>query len=131
MPTIELCVPVRWSQNFSLNFGERCVSDSPLAMSYVAFGAGAPKTHWSKKMGPTPAVAARRMRSSCVDMSACSFLPSMAKRELTPRDTGNSNTKLPLRMCAPLAIRAQFATIALARMTVAVKPPLLCGTPMG
>eukprot|EP00965_Chrysotila_dentata_P049117 1628982-Pleurochrysis_carterae.AAC.1 len=67
-------------------------------MSCVAFGVGAPKTHWSKKMRPTPAVAARRARSVCVDMSACSPLPSMANRDSDPRDTGDSKTKLPLRM---------------------------------
>eukprot|EP00965_Chrysotila_dentata_P157144 5191913-Pleurochrysis_carterae.AAC.3 len=100
-------------------------------MSCVAFGVGAPTMHWSKKMRPTPAVAARHARSLCDDISACSFLPLMANRELAPRDTGDSSTKLPLRMCAAFATRAQFATIALARMAVADKPPSLCGTPMG
>eukprot|EP00965_Chrysotila_dentata_P086914 2868591-Pleurochrysis_carterae.AAC.1 len=38
----------------------RCESSSSLAMSCVAFGVGAPQKHWSKKMRPTPAVAARR-----------------------------------------------------------------------
>eukprot|EP00965_Chrysotila_dentata_P106772 3527086-Pleurochrysis_carterae.AAC.1 len=67
---MELCVPGGWSQNLSLNFGERCESSSSLAVNWVAFGVGAPKTHWSKEMRPTPAVAARRERSECVDMSA-------------------------------------------------------------
>eukprot|EP00965_Chrysotila_dentata_P222168 6192800-Pleurochrysis_carterae.AAC.2 len=34
-------------------------------------------------------------------------------------------------MCAASATRTQFATIALARVTVAGKPPSLCGTPIG
>eukprot|EP00965_Chrysotila_dentata_P028639 951801-Pleurochrysis_carterae.AAC.3 len=131
MPTIELCVPGGWLQNFSLKLGEMCMSPSLPAMSCVAFGVGAPKMHWSKKMRPTPAVAASRARSSWVDMSASSFLPSMANRELAPRDTaGDSN--FPLCMCAALAnARTRFVTVALARMTVAGNPPSLCGMPMG
>eukprot|EP00965_Chrysotila_dentata_P091272 3013823-Pleurochrysis_carterae.AAC.1 len=66
-------------------------------MSCVVLIVGAPKVHWLKKMRPTPGVAASCARSSCVDMSACSALPSMASRELAPRDTGDSNTKFPLR----------------------------------
>eukprot|EP00965_Chrysotila_dentata_P022125 732275-Pleurochrysis_carterae.AAC.1 len=125
MPTIELCVPGGWLQNLSLNLGEICASSSSLAMSCVAFGVGVPKVHWSKKMRPTPDVAASRARSSCMDMSACSDLPSIANGELAPRDTGDSNTKFPLRMCAALATRTQFVTIAFARMTVAGNPPSL------
>eukprot|EP00965_Chrysotila_dentata_P048338 1603236-Pleurochrysis_carterae.AAC.1 len=64
-------------------------------------------------------------------MSACSLLPSIANREVAPRGTGDSTTKLPLRMCAAFATRTQFTTIAFARKTVAGKPPSLCGTPMG
>eukprot|EP00965_Chrysotila_dentata_P261926 6214409-Pleurochrysis_carterae.AAC.3 len=62
-------------------------------MSCVAFGVVAPKTHWSKKMRPTPAVAARRARSVCVDMSACSPLPSMANRESDPPATLVTRTR--------------------------------------
>eukprot|EP00965_Chrysotila_dentata_P044827 1489427-Pleurochrysis_carterae.AAC.2 len=62
--------------------------------------------HWSKKIRPTPAFDARRDRSSCVDMSTCSFLPSIAKRESAPRETGDSNMKLPPRTCAASATRA-------------------------
>eukprot|EP00965_Chrysotila_dentata_P134693 4455346-Pleurochrysis_carterae.AAC.1 len=132
MPTIELCAPSGWLQKLSLNLGEIFASSSLLAMSCVVFGVGARKVHWSKKMRPTPGVAASRARSSCVDMSACSDLPSIASRELPPRDTGDSNTKFPLiRMCAALATRTQFFTIAFARMTVAGNPPSLCGMPMG
>eukprot|EP00965_Chrysotila_dentata_P182643 6031188-Pleurochrysis_carterae.AAC.1 len=79
MPTMELYVP-----------------RALLAISCVALCVGAPKTHWSKNMRPTPYVAASCARSLCVDMSACSLLPSMAKRESAPRDTGDSNTKSPL-----------------------------------
>eukprot|EP00965_Chrysotila_dentata_P148405 4899788-Pleurochrysis_carterae.AAC.1 len=50
-------------------------------------------------MRPTPVEAARRAKSLCVDMSACSLLHSIAKRESAPRDTGDSKTKLPPRMC--------------------------------
>eukprot|EP00965_Chrysotila_dentata_P151731 5014349-Pleurochrysis_carterae.AAC.1 len=64
-------------------------------MSCVVFGDGAPRVHWSKKMRPTPAIDAMRIMSSCVDMSTCSALPSMAKPEDRPRDTGDSKTKLP------------------------------------
>eukprot|EP00965_Chrysotila_dentata_P027776 923196-Pleurochrysis_carterae.AAC.1 len=84
-------------------------------MIRVVLGVGAPKTHWSKKMRPTPADAARRASSSCVDMSACSFLPSIASRESTPRETGDSKMKLPPCWCAASATRTQFLTIALAR----------------
>eukprot|EP00965_Chrysotila_dentata_P168154 5553100-Pleurochrysis_carterae.AAC.1 len=73
-------------------------------------------------MRPTPAVAARRARSTCVDMSACSLLPLIAKREFAPRDTDDSKTKLPLRMCVALAFRTRFATIAFARITVEGRP---------
>eukprot|EP00965_Chrysotila_dentata_P254162 6211781-Pleurochrysis_carterae.AAC.1 len=72
-----------------------CSSNSSLAISCVAFGVCAPKMHCSKKMRPTLAIAASRTRSSCVEMSSCSFLPSMANRELAPRDTGDSSTKFP------------------------------------
>eukprot|EP00965_Chrysotila_dentata_P126439 4179774-Pleurochrysis_carterae.AAC.1 len=55
----------------------------------------------------------------------------MAKRDSDPRDTGDSSTKLPLRMWVASATRTQFVTIAFARMTVAGRPPSLCGTPIG
>eukprot|EP00965_Chrysotila_dentata_P078653 2592315-Pleurochrysis_carterae.AAC.1 len=55
----------------------------------------------------------------------------MAKRELAPRETGDSNTKFPPLACVALAMRTQFATIAFALMTVAGRPPSLCGTPIG
>eukprot|EP00965_Chrysotila_dentata_P036241 1207192-Pleurochrysis_carterae.AAC.1 len=100
-------------------------------MSCVALGVGAPKTHWSEKMRPTPFVVASCARSVCVDMSACSFFPSTAKREFAPRETGDSNTKLPFFACVALAMRTQFATIAFARVTVAGRPPSLSGTPIG
>eukprot|EP00965_Chrysotila_dentata_P138471 4580234-Pleurochrysis_carterae.AAC.1 len=64
-------------------------------------------------------------------MSACSFLPSIAKRDSAPRDTGDSNMKLPPCMCAISAIFTQLETIALARSTVAGRPPSPCGTPIG
>eukprot|EP00965_Chrysotila_dentata_P167828 5542234-Pleurochrysis_carterae.AAC.1 len=64
-------------------------------------------------------------------MSACSPLPSMANRDSDPRGTGDSNTKLPPRMCVASATRTQFVTIAFAQMTVAGRPPSLCGTPIG
>eukprot|EP00965_Chrysotila_dentata_P104982 3467324-Pleurochrysis_carterae.AAC.1 len=55
----------------------------------------------------------------------------MANREFAPRETGDSKTKLPFFACVALAMRTQFATIAFARITVAGRPPLLCGTPLG
>eukprot|EP00965_Chrysotila_dentata_P247950 6208049-Pleurochrysis_carterae.AAC.4 len=65
-------------------------------------------------------------------MSACSLLPSIAKRESAPRKTGDSKTKLPsFSTCVALAIRTQFATIAFTRITVAGRPPSLCGAPIG
>eukprot|EP00965_Chrysotila_dentata_P171920 5673183-Pleurochrysis_carterae.AAC.1 len=64
-------------------------------MSWVAFGVGAPNMHWSKKMRPTRVEAARRAKSSYIDISACSLFPSFAKREFAPRDTGDSKMKLP------------------------------------
>eukprot|EP00965_Chrysotila_dentata_P033764 1124022-Pleurochrysis_carterae.AAC.1 len=66
-------------------------------------------------MRPTPAVAARRARSSCVDMSTCSLFPSIANGESAPRETGDSKMKLPPCLCAVSAMRIQFAMIALAR----------------
>eukprot|EP00965_Chrysotila_dentata_P027548 915633-Pleurochrysis_carterae.AAC.1 len=60
--------------------------------------------------------------SSCVDMSTCSALPSIAKREDRPRDTGDSKTKLPSCLCAADATRTQLLTMAFARMTVAGSP---------
>eukprot|EP00965_Chrysotila_dentata_P176966 5844691-Pleurochrysis_carterae.AAC.1 len=39
--------------------------------------------------------------------------------------------KLPPRMCVTSAILTQLKTIALARNTVAGRPPSLCGTPIG
>eukprot|EP00965_Chrysotila_dentata_P036925 1228650-Pleurochrysis_carterae.AAC.1 len=83
-------------------------------MSCVALGVDAPKTHWSKKMRSTPVVAASCARSLCVDMSACSFFPSMANREFSLRETGDSKTKSPLLSYAALAMRTQFATMAFA-----------------
>eukprot|EP00965_Chrysotila_dentata_P167617 5534944-Pleurochrysis_carterae.AAC.1 len=80
-------------------------------MSCVALGVGAPKTHWSKKMRSSPFVAASCFRSLCVDMSACSLFPLMAKREFSPRKTGDSKTKSPLLSYAALAMRTQFATM--------------------
>eukprot|EP00965_Chrysotila_dentata_P023407 776007-Pleurochrysis_carterae.AAC.1 len=62
---------------------------------------------------------------------ACSLLPSIAKRESVPRDTGDSKMKLLPRMCVASAILTQLETIALARSTVAGRPPSLCGTPIG
>eukprot|EP00965_Chrysotila_dentata_P035614 1185208-Pleurochrysis_carterae.AAC.1 len=82
-------------------------------------------------MRQTPAIDARRVMSSCFDMSTCSALPSMAKREDRPRDTGDSKMKLPLCLCAAIATRTQLLTIAFARMTVAGRPPSFCGTPIG
>eukprot|EP00965_Chrysotila_dentata_P009985 325459-Pleurochrysis_carterae.AAC.1 len=76
-------------------------------------------------MRPTPAVAALRARSSCVDMSTCSSSSSIANRESAPRETGDSKMKLPPCLCAASATRTQFLTIALARVTVAGKPPSL------
>eukprot|EP00965_Chrysotila_dentata_P077015 2543222-Pleurochrysis_carterae.AAC.1 len=64
-------------------------------------------------------------------MSACSLLPSIAKRESAPRDTGDSKMKLPPCMCALSAILTQLETIGLARSTAAGRPPSLCGTPIG
>eukprot|EP00965_Chrysotila_dentata_P258420 6213212-Pleurochrysis_carterae.AAC.3 len=60
---MELCVPGGWLQKRSLNLGESCASRASLAMSCVALGVDAPKTHWSKKMRPTPFVAASCARS--------------------------------------------------------------------
>eukprot|EP00965_Chrysotila_dentata_P012605 415908-Pleurochrysis_carterae.AAC.1 len=60
-------------------------------MSCVVLGKDAPNVHWSKKMRSTPAVAASRARSECVDMSTCSSFPSIANRDCVPRDTGDSN----------------------------------------
>eukprot|EP00965_Chrysotila_dentata_P170356 5622997-Pleurochrysis_carterae.AAC.1 len=100
-------------------------------MICVVLGVGAPNTHWSKKMRPTPAVAPKRARSSCVDMSACSLLPSTANRESAPRETGDSKIKLPPCLCAASATRTQFLMIALARVTVAGRPPSLLGTLIG
>eukprot|EP00965_Chrysotila_dentata_P112708 3724317-Pleurochrysis_carterae.AAC.1 len=77
-------------------------------------------------MRPIPFEAARRARSLSVDMSACSLLPSIAKRESAPRDTGDSKIKLPPCMCAISAILTQLETTALARSTVAGRPPSLC-----
>eukprot|EP00965_Chrysotila_dentata_P071111 2350054-Pleurochrysis_carterae.AAC.1 len=92
-------------------------------MSCDVLGVGAPNTHWSKKMmRPTPSVDASRASASCVDMTRCSPLPSMAKRESEPRDTGDSNTNWRPVSNAVVAMRAQLATIALARMTVAGNP---------
>eukprot|EP00965_Chrysotila_dentata_P235008 6200498-Pleurochrysis_carterae.AAC.4 len=82
-------------------------------------------------MRPTPVEAARRGRSSCVDMSACSLLPSIAKQKSAPRDTGDSKMKFPPRMCEASAILTQLEAIALARSTVAGRPPSLCGSPIG
>eukprot|EP00965_Chrysotila_dentata_P066343 2196470-Pleurochrysis_carterae.AAC.1 len=70
-------------------------------------------------MRATPFDAASCVRSSCVDMSACSLFPSMAKRESAPRDTGDSKTKSPLFSGAAFVIRTQLATIAFALITVA------------
>eukprot|EP00965_Chrysotila_dentata_P116786 3859906-Pleurochrysis_carterae.AAC.1 len=64
-------------------------------------------------------------------MSACSLLPSIAKRESAFRDTGDSKMKFPPRMCVTSAILTQLETIALARSTVAGRPPSFCGTPIG
>eukprot|EP00965_Chrysotila_dentata_P178172 5884668-Pleurochrysis_carterae.AAC.1 len=55
----------------------------------------------------------------------------MAKREFAPRETGNSKTKFPFLACVALAMRTQFAAIAFARVTVAGRPPSLCGTRIG
>eukprot|EP00965_Chrysotila_dentata_P007778 253632-Pleurochrysis_carterae.AAC.1 len=74
---------------------ELCASRASLAMSCVALGVGAPKTHWSKKMRPTPFVAASCAKSLCVDISACSLFPSMANLDFAPRETGDSKRKLP------------------------------------
>eukprot|EP00965_Chrysotila_dentata_P070802 2340472-Pleurochrysis_carterae.AAC.1 len=64
-------------------------------------------------------------------MSACSLLASIAKRESAPRDTCDSKMKLPPRVCVISAMLTQLETIALARRTVAGRPPSLCGTPIG
>eukprot|EP00965_Chrysotila_dentata_P130756 4323110-Pleurochrysis_carterae.AAC.1 len=58
-------------------------------------------------------------------MSTCSFLPSIAKRELAPLPTGDSNTNCPPCDRAAMAIRTQFFTIVLARTTVAGRPVVL------
>eukprot|EP00965_Chrysotila_dentata_P033712 1121704-Pleurochrysis_carterae.AAC.1 len=82
---MELCVPGGWVQNFSLKTGVNLDTSTLFTISCVVFGDGAPKMHWSEKMCPTPAIGARRVMSSCVDMSTCSALPSsMAKREDRP-----------------------------------------------
>eukprot|EP00965_Chrysotila_dentata_P185856 6136060-Pleurochrysis_carterae.AAC.1 len=65
---MELCVPGGWVQNFSLKSGVNLDTSTLLTISCVGFGDGAPKMHWSKKMCPTPAIGARRVMSSCVDM---------------------------------------------------------------
>eukprot|EP00965_Chrysotila_dentata_P026645 883388-Pleurochrysis_carterae.AAC.1 len=57
-------------------------------------------------MRSTPFVAASCTRSLCVDMSACSLFPSMAKREFSPLETGDSKTKSPLLSYAALAMHA-------------------------
>eukprot|EP00965_Chrysotila_dentata_P154384 5101915-Pleurochrysis_carterae.AAC.3 len=82
-------------------------------------------------MRPTPAINSRCVMSSCVDMSTCSALTLMAKREDRPRDTGDSKMKLPPYLWAAIATRTQLLTIAFARMTVAGRPPSFCGTPIG
>eukprot|EP00965_Chrysotila_dentata_P135045 4466235-Pleurochrysis_carterae.AAC.1 len=64
-------------------------------------------------------------------MSTCSPLPSIANRDCVPRDTGDSNAKCPPRVCLASAMRTQFETRALARITVAGTPPPGCGTPIG
>eukprot|EP00965_Chrysotila_dentata_P185311 6117306-Pleurochrysis_carterae.AAC.1 len=92
---MELCMPGGWVQNFSAKSDVSLDRTILLAMNCVVFGHGAPKVHWSKKMRPTPGIDARRAMSLCVDMSACSALPSMAKRDDRPCDTGDSNMKLP------------------------------------
>eukprot|EP00965_Chrysotila_dentata_P086666 2861109-Pleurochrysis_carterae.AAC.1 len=69
------------SANFSLKIGDKCWSSSQLAMSCVVLGDDAPNVHWSKKMRSTPAAAASRARSKCVDMSTCSPFPSIANRD--------------------------------------------------
>eukprot|EP00965_Chrysotila_dentata_P174729 5768246-Pleurochrysis_carterae.AAC.1 len=63
-------------------------------------------------------------------MSTCSLLPSIAKRKCVPRDTGDSNSKRPPRVCVASAMRTQFETTVLARTTVAGTPPPSCGTPI-
>eukprot|EP00965_Chrysotila_dentata_P258419 6213212-Pleurochrysis_carterae.AAC.2 len=55
----------------------------------------------------------------------------MAKRKLAPRETGDTKTTFPPLACVALAMRTQLATIAFARVTVAGRPPSLCGTPIG
>eukprot|EP00965_Chrysotila_dentata_P111598 3689740-Pleurochrysis_carterae.AAC.1 len=91
-------------------------------------------------MRSTPAVAASRARSKCVDMSTCSPFPSIANRDCFPLDTGNSNVKCPPRVCVASAMRTQFVTrrwLALLSPGVpalAVVPPLgarWCGGLMG
>eukprot|EP00965_Chrysotila_dentata_P017492 581319-Pleurochrysis_carterae.AAC.2 len=69
--------------------------------------------------------------SSCVDMSTCFALPSIASLELTPRETGNPKIKTPPRVWAAFAMRAQLVTIAFTRATVAGSPPSLWGIPIG
>eukprot|EP00965_Chrysotila_dentata_P080975 2672768-Pleurochrysis_carterae.AAC.1 len=82
-------------------------------------------------MRSTPVIDARRAMSSCVDMSTCSALPWMARREDCPRDTGDSKMKLPPCLWAAIATRTQLLTIAFARMTVAGRPPSFRGKPIG
>eukprot|EP00965_Chrysotila_dentata_P139079 4599104-Pleurochrysis_carterae.AAC.1 len=52
-----------------------CASNLSLAVSCVAFGVGAPKVHWSKKMRPTPAawppVARGRRAWTCPRVHFC------------------------------------------------------------
>eukprot|EP00965_Chrysotila_dentata_P179004 5911192-Pleurochrysis_carterae.AAC.1 len=100
-------------------------------MSCVILGDDAPNVHWSKKMRSTPTAAAGRARSRYVDMSTRSSFPSIANRECLPRDTGDSNAKCPPRVCVASAMRTQFATRALARITVAGSPSPGCGIPIG
>eukprot|EP00965_Chrysotila_dentata_P008392 273432-Pleurochrysis_carterae.AAC.1 len=78
MPTMELCVPGGWLQNFSANLVARCSSNLALAMSWVAFGEGAPNVHWSKNTRLAFVFLISLTMSSCVDMSTCSALPSIA-----------------------------------------------------
>eukprot|EP00965_Chrysotila_dentata_P133852 4427075-Pleurochrysis_carterae.AAC.1 len=64
-------------------------------------------------------------------MSTCSALPSMVKRDFALLDTGDSKVKLPPRLYAAIATSMQLLTIALARVTVAGRPPSVCDTPIG
>eukprot|EP00965_Chrysotila_dentata_P225194 6194616-Pleurochrysis_carterae.AAC.1 len=69
-------------------------------MSCVVFGDGAPKVHWSKKMRPTPAIDARRVMSSCIDMSTCSALPSMRSARIARVIRATQK-----RSCRPVCVR--------------------------